>query len=411
MAEKLSFKRVSTKPTSGMTKGDIYFVTGEKSIYVATGETTTEPYYGGVVKNVTYDTDKTSRFYQHLIVSYMDGRNMDIDFSDVASAEEIVQKFAALHLEGYTSTDGMVKETRVIDDADLVISSGNKLRFDIWVPSGDRIGKGISIGVLGQDGGEVSDTNPARIIDVANDTATGDVQVKGIETPITSKSAAGYDGSFVATREYVDGLTIAYDSTSSLIKLVSEAGDVLASFSAADFIKDGMLDGTALITATAASMEVTINGTKYTVTGLTSGQTYIVFAWNTAAGKSVQALNVTSLIEKYTLPIATATALGGVRSKATGTTANRDYNVQVNSDATMKVNVPWTDTHYQSGQLVANSHTEKDANQAAVNGSLRLNHIENNTVMSSHLIQGNNAIEVTSSGNGEIAIASVWAQF
>lgn len=41
---------------------------------------------------------------------------------------------------------------------------------------------------------------------------------------------------------------------------------------------------------------------------------------------------------------ATTSALGLVKSKATGTTADRDYNVEVNADGTMKVNVPWTDT-------------------------------------------------------------------
>ena len=42
---------------------------------------------------------------------------------------------------------------------------------------------------------------------------------------------------------------------------------------------------------------------------------------------------------------ATSTKLGLVKSSTTGTAANRDYNVQVNSDGTMKVNVPWTDTN------------------------------------------------------------------
>lgn len=43
---------------------------------------------------------------------------------------------------------------------------------------------------------------------------------------------------------------------------------------------------------------------------------------------------------KYELPTATSSVLGGVKSSTTGTTSNRDYNVQVNSDGTMKVNVP-----------------------------------------------------------------------
>ena len=48
----------------------------------------------------------------------------------------------------------------------------------------------------------------------------------------------------------------------------------------------------------------------------------------------------------YVLPTATASTLGGVKSSTTGTTAGKDYLVQVNSDGTMKVNVPWVDTKY-----------------------------------------------------------------
>ena len=48
----------------------------------------------------------------------------------------------------------------------------------------------------------------------------------------------------------------------------------------------------------------------------------------------------------YILPTATASVLGGVKSSTTGTTPGKDYKVQVNSDGTMKVNVPWVDTKY-----------------------------------------------------------------
>ena len=43
--------------------------------------------------------------------------------------------------------------------------------------------------------------------------------------------------------------------------------------------------------------------------------------------------------------IATSSTAGLVKSTTTGTTTNRDYYVQVNSDGTMKVNVPWTDNN------------------------------------------------------------------
>lgn len=58
----------------------------------------------------------------------------------------------------------------------------------------------------------------------------------------------------------------------------------------------------------------------------------------------------------YTLPIASASALGGVKSSTTGTTSGRDYNVEINDDGTMKVNVPWVDlnTTYEVASSSAN---------------------------------------------------------
>lgn len=66
--------------------------------------------------------------------------------------------------------------------------------------------------------------------------------------------------------------------------------------------------------------------------------------------------NKPTIPSAYTLPIASASALGGVKSATTGTTSGRDYKVQVNSDGTMKVNVPWvnTDTTYNVATSSAN---------------------------------------------------------
>lgn len=43
---------------------------------------------------------------------------------------------------------------------------------------------------------------------------------------------------------------------------------------------------------------------------------------------------------KYELPIANSSTLGGVKSSTTGTQTDKDYAVEINSDGTMKVNVP-----------------------------------------------------------------------
>lgn len=44
------------------------------------------------------------------------------------------------------------------------------------------------------------------------------------------------------------------------------------------------------------------------------------------------------------LPTASTSSLGGVKSHETGTKPDRDYYVEVKSDSTMKVNVPWSNT-------------------------------------------------------------------
>lgn len=71
----------------------------------------------------------------------------------------------------------------------------------------------------------------------------------------------------------------------------------------------------------------------------------------------------------YSLPIATASVLGGVKSATTGTTPERDYSVEINADGTMKVNVPWVDlnTTYTKATdttlgLVMIGYTENDKN-------------------------------------------------
>lgn len=73
------------------------------------------------------------------------------------------------------------------------------------------------------------------------------------------------------------------------------------------------------------------------------------------------------------VPIA-GSALGAVKSSTTGITAGRDYNVQINSDGTMKVNVPWTDnnTTYTAGTGLTLSNTEFSVSTANASTILNL---------------------------------------
>ena len=109
----------------------------------------------------------------------------------------------------------------------------------------------------------------------------------------------------------------------------------------------------------------------------------------------------------YTLPTASSENLGGVKSKNTGTTSGKDYDVQVNSDGTMKVNVPWTDTdtHWTANLKVGSSNS---INNESTNGNqdTYIKIVENNTVSNSIKVVGSGDTTVSSDANGNLTISS-----
>lgn len=118
--------------------------------------------------------------------------------------------------------------------------------------------------------------------------------------------------------------------------------------------------------------------------------------------------NLTNKPSAYQLPIATSSVLGGVKSSTTGTTANRDYNVQVKSDGTMKVNVPWTDTntdtHYTAHLYVGAKDAQSNA--ATTNGNTYIKLEEYGSLRSQHNIVGAGYTTITSDATGKITISS-----
>lgn len=58
-----------------------------------------------------------------------------------------------------------------------------------------------------------------------------------------------------------------------------------------------------------------------------------------------QNTDMTKYVLKDEMPSATANKIGGIKSQTAGTTASRDYPVEVADDGKAKVNVPWTDTN------------------------------------------------------------------
>lgn len=92
---KLNFKKVASYPTSGVTAGDVIFCTRDHTIYVATGATTKEAFYGGRIKDIKVAENGT---HDNLVISYLDGTpDLTIDFSDInTTLEDLSQRLTQL---------------------------------------------------------------------------------------------------------------------------------------------------------------------------------------------------------------------------------------------------------------------------------------------------------------------------
>lgn len=110
----------------------------------------------------------------------------------------------------------------------------------------------------------------------------------------------------------------------------------------------------------------------------------------------------------YTLPTANSTDLGGVKSKTTGDTEDRYYYVQVDTDGTMKVNVPWTDTtipNWTADLKVGNaSSTSNEATNVSQDTYIKV--VENGAVHGKVKVVGSGDTTVSSTTNGELVISS-----
>ena len=130
------------------------------------------------------------------------------------------------------------------------------------------------------------------------DNALAAVPVKGVKAG-DNVISLGTDGKLSSTVAFSIDAT-ADASGKRYLKLTGIGGANLGKVDIADFVKDGMLEGSALYKATAATGTVRINGKDYSLTGLTANHTYIVLVWNTDSSKEAMPIDVTTLIDVYT---------------------------------------------------------------------------------------------------------------
>lgn len=111
--------------------------------------------------------------------------------------------------------------------------------------------------------------------------------------------------------------------------------------------------------------------------------------------------------------IATTTSTGVVKSATTGTTSGRDYNVQVNTDGTMKVNVPWlaytagtgislSGTTFSNSGVRSITQDSSDGHKLSINtgGTTSVITIPDNNTHNSHaIISGTNSSNTNITGS------------
>ena len=138
---------------------------------------------------------------------------------------------------------------------------------------------------------------------------------------------------------------------------------------------------------------------KSTVSGSMS-DVYINSATSSVAGvmsasDKAKLDGIAANANNYSLPTASASTLGGIKVGS---------NLSINNGVLSGT----ADTHYSSKNVVSDSATgtTNKAVTTLTGGIIYLNHVENGSVTSSHIIKGTNATDVTSDSNGNITIDS-----
>lgn len=251
----LSFSKIATVPSTGLTVGRIYFETSTGLIKVATS-TTAYDAFGGV-RDAQWNSAS-----QHLVITNANGSTIDLDLSDVASATEVS-----------TAIAGKADKTYV--DEEL----GNKV---------DKVtGKGLST----NDYTTAEKTKLSGIAANAQVNVIEQVKVNGTALKVTDKAVnvvvpaatvtgvkSGDKVLALANKELSTTLGLTYDSVTKKINLTGIDSAVIASVDATDFIKDGMVEGVSFAPETKI----------------------LTITFNTESGKEDIEVDLSDLVDTYT---------------------------------------------------------------------------------------------------------------
>ena len=223
-----------------------------------------------------------------------DAKIAELDVTDAPEANKFVTSVS--------ETNGKIKVTRA-----SVASTGNTLL--VTSTSGNGVNFDVNI-----DGKTIVKNAESGVLSVASTALT---QYVG-ENAVTVSSADTRNNKTVRLKinsgdkvlsQDTDGLSatlsIAYDSSTRRLQLKGKGGNLINDIDATAFVKDGMLNDTAVFTASATTQSITFSGSRNThkYSGLTSNHHYLAFEFKISSGESssynYEILDATSIIDVY----------------------------------------------------------------------------------------------------------------
>ena len=208
MAQTLSFKKVSSLPSSNLGTGTIYFNSTTHSIFVATSETTTEE-YGGRIADVTFSGGILT-ITKHSDTAGTADTVMKLDFSDVASSSDVSKVCGALADRVAILEEAVPENTKEIGKHNTRIAAleaaagfndgdGNSLADRVTAAEGEIDTLQTTIGNENSGLVQKVNSNASAIATLQNEkaNATGDAgKTFSVATPTADSHAA--------TKKYVD---------------------------------------------------------------------------------------------------------------------------------------------------------------------------------------------------------------
>lgn len=337
-----------------------------------------------------------------------------------------------------TAANSFMTSITLDDSKELKAVFGRPTLADLTPSTANRsIGTNSSGGVEVQNLSNVTssaETNPATgttFVSSISQTSNGQVSYKTQNIPVatdsgttgitplisdlysTSKvtgntSAVTPDGVWDAIASLAVNNITGFGADKTLSALTETDGKISASFQSIAIGGSAVtLDKKNLAVVTDDSKQLATKDLQFLDTSASEGSSATNKFVSSVTADSTGKISVT----KSNLSIATSGALGGVKSSTTGTTANRDYNVEVKNDGTMKVNVPWeNNTHYASKTVVCKTNNGTSNTAVTSSETAYLNHVENGAVTSSHQILGS-GVSVTSDSSGNLTLSSSMTTF